>query len=62
MLSSGDLKEVVNRLTGEDNRLEEEMMQQLIDNVSLLPCQLTPFFCVTRMIIKNKAYSVYETK
>ena len=32
MISSRDLKEVVDRLTGEQ-RLEDEDMQQLIDNV-----------------------------
>lgn len=32
MISSRDLKEVVDRLTG-DQRLEDEDMQQLIDNV-----------------------------
>ena len=36
MISSADLKEVINRLTGADNLLEEEMMQQLIDNVSFM--------------------------
>lgn len=32
MISSRDLKEVVDRLTG-DQKLEDEDMQQLIDNV-----------------------------
>ena len=34
MISSRDLKEVVDRLTGEQ-KLTDEDMQQLIDNVSL---------------------------
>ena len=34
MISSRDLKEVVDRLTG-DQKLEDEDMQQLIDNVTL---------------------------
>ncbi|KAK7100069.1 calcium and integrin-binding protein 1-like [Littorina saxatilis] len=33
MLSSADLKELISRLTGEDNALNEEQMQQLIDNI-----------------------------
>ena len=35
MISSADLKEVINRLTGQDHLLSEEQMQQLIDNVRL---------------------------
>ena len=35
MISSTDLKEVINRLTGQDHLLTEEQMQQLIDNVRL---------------------------
>lgn len=37
MISSRDLKEVVDRLTG-DQKLEDEDMQQLIDNVRHLTC------------------------
>ncbi|XP_076440606.1 calcium and integrin-binding protein 1-like [Babylonia areolata] len=33
MISSADLKQVINRLTGEENALNEEQMQQLIDNI-----------------------------
>ena len=36
MISSGDLKNVINRLTGPDDVLDEEQIQQLIDNVSLV--------------------------
>ena len=42
MISSTDLKEVINRLTGDENTLSEEQMQQLIDNVMLpLVCEAT---------------------
>nr|KAG5700095.1 hypothetical protein BaRGS_029845 [Batillaria attramentaria] len=33
MISSSDLKEVVTRMIGEENTLDEEKMQQLIDNI-----------------------------
>ena len=33
MISSADLKELVNRLTGAENSLSEEQVQQLVDNV-----------------------------
>ena len=34
MISTDDLLEVIQRLTGEDNKLEDEDMKQLIKNVS----------------------------
>ena len=36
MISTSDLKEIINRLTGEQNCLGEEYVQQLIDNVRRL--------------------------
>ena len=36
MICSKDLKEVITRLTGSDHVLDEEQIQQLIDNVSLV--------------------------
>ena len=58
MISSADLKEVINRLTGLDHLLSEEQMQQLIDNVSLVFSAsvvsfVSSFFCVQLLLCSN---------
>ncbi len=36
MISENDLKEVIRKLTGEQQQLTDEDMKQLIDNVSII--------------------------